>query len=140
MLNVKMPIGLMLLPLTKESLIPALGCTLSVKCIFCRHFPLITVFEAPVSHIVGIFSIMNCNLKICCCFVIYMHLHGFLRMVLHSQKSESPEDRSTSLESVSIVVSSVSSSNFSSISFTVSNCEGFLYVLVLRCHLRTLLI
>ena len=59
---------------------------------------------------------------------------------LHSQKSESSEDRSMSLESVSIVSFSVLSFNFSLISLTVNTCGGFLYVFDLRCHLRTLLI
>ena len=55
MLNVKMSIGLMLLPLAEESLMPLQGCTLSVQCIFCQHFSLITDFEAPVSQSVEIF-------------------------------------------------------------------------------------
>ena len=63
-----------------------------------------------------------------CHSVISIHLHGFFRRILLGQKSESSEDRSMMLESVSIVSSSVSSCNFSLISFTVSTCEGFLYV------------
>ena len=48
---------------------------------------------------------------------------------MHSQEPfKSLEDRSTSLELVSVVSFSVSSCNFSLISFTVVTCEGFLYV------------
>ena len=79
--NVKMPTGLMLLLLAGESLMPAKGFTLSMQYNFCRHFSLITDFEGPLSQNVEMFSIRNCNLKICCHFVIYTYLHDFLRRV-----------------------------------------------------------
>ena len=55
MLNVKMPIVLMLLPLTEQSLMPAQGYILSVQYIFCRHFSLKSDFEAHMSQSVEIF-------------------------------------------------------------------------------------
>ena len=139
MLNAKVPIGLMLLPLTEESLMPAEGCTLSVQCFFCRHFSLITDFEAPVSQSTDIFLLWIVTGKsavilssICICLISW---GGFL----HSEKSKCSKDKSTSLELVSIVSFSASSCNFSSISFTVSTCEGFLYVSGLEVSFENLM-
>ena len=123
-----MPIGLVLLSLAEESLMPVQGCTSSVQCVFCRHFSMITDFEVPVYQSVAILLlwIITCKSAVILSFIcICMISWGG---ILHSQKSESSEDMSKSLESVSIVSSSVSSCDFSSIAFTFFTYEGFLYV------------
>ena len=137
-LNVKMPVGLMLLSLEEKSLMPVQGRTLSVQCIFCRHFSLITDFKAPVSQSVEIFLLWIVTWKsavisssVCICMISWW---GFL----HSQKSEFSEDRSTSLGSVAVMSFSVLSCNFSEISFTVSTCEEFLYVFGLQVSFENL--